>query len=247
MTENPPRSGKVSLVKKQDHAPAAAPETAAPGAYGDGLTLILTRNEFYKNNYKNLVLIGALQFLTLLMLIAILSRLFQFTDSRDYFFPVQEDNELIIEHPMFEPQYTHEQLQEWTEKAITQALTFGFYDYAPRLQESRAFFTTEGFSNFLKALDKANIIAKIGGRTETAEPQVVQTQIKPEGRAKIIDEGVAGGYYIWKVEMSVNVTFISNTREHRESWKLEITVVRVPTTMGRFGIGIDQIIAKSDT
>lgn len=247
MTEQTPKPGKVSLAKKQDTAPASTEATAAPGAYGDGLTLILTRNSFYKNNYYNLARISVIQFFTLLVLIATVSRLFQFTDSRDYFFAVQEDNELIIDYPMFEPRYTHEELEAWIENAITESLTFGYYDYATRLQESRRFFTTIGFANFLKALEEANITAKISGNgANNQDPQVIQTQIKPNGRAKVVEEAVNGGYYLWKIEMGVNVTFISNLREHREAWKLEIIITRVPTTMGRYGIGIDQVIAKSD-
>lgn len=243
MNQPSAKAGKVSLAKKADTGKPAA-ETAAPSAYGDGLSLVHARNDFYRLNYVRLVKIFALQVFSIGLMVAVVMRLISFTDSQDYFFPVRGDNTLIVERPLTKNLYEDPQLIAWAEKAVTEAFTFGYYDHAARLQEARAYFTTQGFANFLEAVDAADLLELIGAKSSQAEnPQVLRARIRPGVPTQILSQGVPSYRYMWKVKMGITISFVSLKKEHRETWDLTITIVRLPTTMGRYGIGINQIIA----
>lgn len=253
-------SAKVSLAKKEDAAdapparetaPASRPASAskAPDSTRpDGLTLVIARNSFYAANAAKMMQIFLGQLLIIAVMCTVIYKLMDYTDSRDHFFPAQSDNTLILERPLSEPVYSNEQVRAWVENAVTHTMTFGFYDHLLRLQSSRNYFTTEGWAAFTKAMSDAQIFERIGAvssKTIKGNPQVVVARLRSGDRAKIVQAGVAGGRYTWKLELNIDITFNDRAVQSRFTWKVDVTVSRLPTMESREGIGISQMIATA--
>jgi hypothetical protein len=249
MSTATPSRPKVSLVKKTEAKAPTAEATVAVAAakrQSDGLALVFARNEFYVRNSKRMLVVVFSQAILIIILILLYSSLGNYLSSRDYFFPVRNDNTRIIEKSLADPIYTDAQIIEWSEKAVTRTLTFGYYDHALRLQESRNFFTTKGWATFNQALMSAQILERMNAlQSETVKGRnkVLIASIKPGTRAVIRQKGVLGWSHSWQVELQVNAAYKEKDRETGESWRVVILIVRTPFMDSRDGIGIDQIVA----
>jgi intracellular multiplication protein IcmL len=237
-------TSRISLTKKGDMPVSGQPASVTTSRV-DSLALVLARNAFYHTNYQKLLWVVLGQIAAIVVLVAVLDRLFEYTAARDYYFPVQTDNTLILERPLYEPVYTDEEIRNWAEEAVTRTMTFGYYDYLMRWQASRGYFTLMGWASFTKAMENVSIMETIGalpghGRGQ----QVIVTQVHPGRRPEIRQQGIVGYQYAWDISMPVDVTFFGRTRESRYSWNVEIRIVRLPTREGRFGRGISQLIAE---
>lgn len=212
----------------------------------DGLALLMLRNGFYNNNMKKLTYVMIGQFVMIGILIATTIRMMEFTDTRDYYFPVQTDNSLIIERPLSEPVFSDEQIVDWAEQAVTNTMTFGYYDHLIRLQDSRRYFTTPGWASFTKALSDAKFLAIIGAESDPVirgTKQVVASRMRPGERARIIKKGISNFRYTWVVEVIIDVGMYERSRQVRFPWRVELTINRQPAMESRDGIGINQFVA----
>lgn len=247
MTATPAPPPKISLSKKGADQPA---QQAGPPATAkvDGLALIMGRNAFYQHNYKTILYIVLGQVAVILTLLTMLLKLLDFTAARDYYFPMRENNEVIQELPLSEPLLTDAQIRDWAEEAVTHTLTFGYYDHLIRLQNSRAYFTTPGWADFTNALDEAKVLSTIGalGVEDASEQRkVVVTTLRPGTRAEIVEQGLNGYRYEWHVKMTIDLSFYDTKQQYRQSWKVDLRIMRVRAMASRFGIGIHQLLAES--
>ena len=247
MTSTPAPAPKISLSKKGADQPAqqAAPPAAAKV---DGLALIMGRNAFYQHNYKTILYIVLGQIAVILTLLIMLLKLLDFTAARDYYFPMRENNEVIQELPLSEPLLTGAQIRDWADEAVTHPLTFGYYAHPLRLQNSRAYFTTPGWADFTNALDEAKVLSTIGAfgvEDASEQPKVVVTTLRPGTRAEIVKQGINGYRYEWHVKMTIDLSFYDTRQQYRQSWKVDLRIMRVRAMASRFGIGIHQLLAES--
>lgn len=227
-------------------AETAKAPNAAPAHRVDGLALLMLRNGFYANNMQKLMYVMVGQLIIIAILIATTNKMLEFTDSRDYYFPVQTDNSLIVERPLTEPVFTDEQIVDWAEQAVTNTMTFGYYDHLIRLQDSRRFFTTPGWASFTKALSDAKFLAVIGAESDPVirgNRQVVASSVRPGERARITKKGISSLRYTWVVEMIIDVGMYERSRQVRFPWRVELIINRQPAMESREGIGINQFVA----
>lgn len=250
MTVSPSSAPKISLAKKGEGSSATAQAGPSAATKVDGLALVMARNAFYQHNYRNILYIVLGQIVMVATLVAILIKLLDYTAARDYYFPMRQNNELIEEMPLSEPLFTDAQIKDWAEEAVTHTLTFGYYDHLMRLQSSRAYFTTPGWGFFTKALADARVLAKIGAfGVDGASPQgkVVVTNIRPGTHAEIVSQGLNGYRYEWRVHMVVDLSFYDMEQQYRQSWNVDLRILRVRAMSSRFGIGIHQLLAESSS
>lgn len=238
-------SASVSLAKKSDMALSGQPRSAVPTSRVDGLALVMARNDFYFQNYANILYLVLAQLAAIGLMLAVLVRLFEFTDSREYYFPIQSDNKLIVERGLYEPVYTDDALQDWAQEAVSAALTFGYYDYTMRWQAARNYFTARGWASFTKAMADVKITETIGAGEVRTEPKVIFARVRPGYRPEIRRQGILGGVYVWDVHVPIDVTFYTLERETRYSWNVDIRIVRMGTNESRYGLGISQLNADA--
>ena len=240
----PKTTTPVSLTKKADIAGSGADRPASGIPRVDGLALVVARNTFYAQHYHKILYLVLAQFVAIVMIGAVLLRLFDFTASRDYYFPIAEDNKLIVERALYEPLFTDDEMKDWAQQAVTTTLTFGFYDYTMRWQESRSFFTPRGWASFTKAMDDINLLDTIGVVERKGGTRVVVARLRPGFRPEIKRQGIVGGQYVWEMTMPMDISFLSAEKEQRFSWVVDIRVVRMLTNNSRYGRGIEWLIAE---
>ncbi len=243
---NAPRtSAPVSLAKRSDAAVSGQSRPAAPAAKVDGLALVMARNSFYVQNYAKILYLVMAQIVGISLMVAVLIRLFDFTGSREYYFPIQTDNKLIVERGLYEPVYTDDGLREWAGDAVRAALTFGYYDYTMRWQAARSFFTLRGWASFTRAMSEVKITDMIGAGEARTDLKVVLAKVRPGYRPEIKQQGILGGVYVWDVYVPIDVTFYTQERETRHSWNVDIRIVRMGTNDSRYGLGIARLNADT--
>lgn len=240
----------VSLKKQSGDAATASAPPAAPAAQSgrpDGLALIMARNGFYTTQAQNLLTIVLGQLALLIMMAFVTVKMFDFTTSRDYYFPINNDNSMVLERPLRDPLFTDEQIIAWAEKAVNDTMTFGYYDHLMRLQDARNYFTLQGWEQFTKAIDDAGILATIGASesaTISGVKQVISSSIRPDRKTVIEAQGNSGPVHYWKVKMSIDVNFQRLSQQTLMPWDVEVIILRMSANQSRHGIGIQSLLAK---
>ncbi len=253
MSSSGSSGGKVVLDKQTNPAsPAAAAAQAAPlpASRADGLALILARNGFYRTGLQRMTIVVTGQAVIIILLILNIFQMLSYTGSKDYFFPIRDDNSLIVEKPLWDPLYTDAEITAWAEKAVTRSLTFGYYDHSLRLQDSRSFFTLAGWTSFTNALSAAQILERINAvenPTILGRNRVMLATIRSNSITKIVGKGFDGYTYAWQVDVQINVSLKEVDRETNEPWKVTLMIVRTPSMDSRDSIGINQILAVKAT
>jgi hypothetical protein len=232
------------MTSPTDNTTATA---SAQAAKPDALVLVMARNTFYYANAENLLKVAVGQFVLIVLMIAVLFRINDFTAARDYYFPVQTNDMLVVERPLYEPIFTDTELLDWTNRAIQATFTFGHYDYLTRLQEARAYYTLMGWASFTSALKQSTILVQIGAEKSdkmVGSKQVVTVALRPGTQPRLVRQGVLGGLYIWEVEADIDVTLMNETQQSRFSWSATLRVSRQPIMESRYGIGISSIVVR---
>ncbi|WP_419901131.1 DotI/IcmL family type IV secretion protein [Kiloniella sp.] len=160
----------------------------------------------------------------------------------DKFFPVGPNGEVIPIQPLTSPNRSDAQLRAWTIEAVMECSTFGFHDFALRLEQCREYFTNDGYQGYRNALnnpanqieeriiDKRQVMSAVASGT----PQIINKS-KPDAPV-----------HWWRVEIPVTLTFEKGNKTKTIRQKIELIITRVDTSERLSGIGISQWRAKND-
>lgn len=202
----------------------------------DPMATIITRNSYYRDGFRNLMLISVFGGIAIVGLVIAIVAFINLHQPRDKYFATTSDGRLIRPVPLSEPNLTQAALMSWVAQASTEVMTFGFHDYRRRLQEASRHFTRNGFESFTSALTQSRIIEAV-----EAHQQVVTTV--PRSAPVLVQEGVTReGRYFWRVQLPLSVSYQAASKSRNEFMTVEITVLRVPTLENPVGVGIDQWI-----
>lgn len=123
----------------------------------------------------------------------------------------------------------------WSKLAVSEIFTYNFNDISPRMLAAERFFTKEGWTAFILALGKQDLLSRV----QTGR-QFVSTV--PSGDAVISEEGDVGGTYFWNVQMNI-VTSVYAGETDVKKGQLSLKIARIPTRNSDSGypFGIVQI------
>lgn len=202
----------------------------------DALETIILRNHFYRDNYRRIV-----SFCLLLAALALgeLGFIFfmHYTRPAPTYFATTSAGGLIEITPLSAPNLNANALLQWATQAATDAYTFNFVDYKESLQEARANFTPSGYQSFLQAIKDSNIL------DDVLRKKLVVSAV-PTNTPVIVNEGIAGDVYAWRVQLPMLVSFQSSTEVIKQDVVLTMLITRVPTLDSPQGIGIAQFIVE---
>ncbi len=204
---------------------------------GNGLGVVVVRNEFYRDGYRSLLRIAVLQGAVIVGLIGVMLYVIHIHQPENRYFATTEDGRLVPMISLNEPNLSSPALMSWVAQAATEVMTFGFSDYRRRLQESSRNFTRRGWESFTQALQKSRIIEMVN------ENQQVITAA-PQSAPVLKSEGVVGGRYQWVVQLPLVLTYQSGARTRSDSLIVTFVVVRVPRLESPNGVGIEQWVAE---
>ncbi len=211
---------------------------AAPVMPSGPLVTVVTRNEFYRDGFRNMIRIVILQAIIILGLIFALTVYMTTSKPADRYFATTADGRIMQLVPMDKPNMSTAALMSWVAQAATEVMTFGYHDYQRRLQQASRNFTQAGWASFSDALQKSRILESV-----QALQQVVSAQ--PAAAPVLLQQGVLNGKYRWIVQMPLVVSYRAGQNSRTDRLTLNLVVERVPSLENPSGVGIVQWVAVS--
>lgn len=191
-------------------------------------------NGFYRKHYHH-VLYGVMGLIVLTMVS--LGYMFYQVANRPLpqFSAVQKDGSSMLLIPYDEPNLLPDTILRWATKAATLAYTFDFVNYNNQTAAVRPYFTEDGWNDYLSSVNK--LIAT-----------VIQNQLfvngVVEGTPVISNQATdyPGKGYVWRVQIPFLVTYQTANTSVKKEFIVILSIVKVPTSDNKQGIGIDQFL-----
>jgi intracellular multiplication protein IcmL len=228
------------MQKSKPAAPAAAAEAKK---YTGALELVVLRNNFYRDNYRRLMLVC----LGLLCLTGALISwgLYERTHKPlPQYFATTYDGKLIPLIPLSEPSLTPNALLQWATEAAQSAYTFNFVNFRKALQDVRIYFTKSGYQYFLKALKDSNNLDAV--QTKQMVVSAVPTGAPVILKKGIFNDGSPNGVYSWTVELPMELDYRSSTDRFKQNIILTMLITRVSTLESPQGVGIASFVVREN-
>lgn len=225
--------------KARPAAQPQAPKTAAAPDKGmpvGPLMTVVTRNQFYRDGFRNMIGVAIAEAVIIVLLILTLLAQIAASQPENRYFATTADGRIMQLVALDRPNMDKSALLSWVAQATSETMTFGFHDYQRRLQQSSRHFTRRGWESFATALQESRIIEAI-----QAQQQVVSAQ--PKSAPTVLQEGAFNGKYRWIVELSLQVTYRSGQSNRVDNMQVKMVIERVPSLENPNGIGIEQWIA----
>lgn len=202
----------------------------------DAVELIRLRNNFYRDNYRRLIIVLLLLLLINISLASIIFYQISHKPEPRYFLS-SVDGKIMPLYPLDNPMVSPSDLIKWAQKAAVLAYSYSYINYRDELQQLQNLFTIEGWSGYEKALRDSRILD-----TVTVKKMVVYGEVR--GTPVITGQAVANGRYKWRVEMPMLVTYESQTEKTPYPVNIQMIITRVPTVDIPAGIAIDEFVAS---
>jgi len=140
--------------------------------------------------------------------------------------------------PISEPYVPQEALLTWATQSVTRAYTLDHVHLREQLSTLRELFTAEGFKGHLKALDDAGILTAV-------EKRRLITRVVATDPAVIVNQGVLGNRYAWRVEVPIQIGYEGGSSSSQPQRNIvDLLIVRIPTHELPRGYAIHQIVAR---
>ena len=199
----------------------------------DAVATILNRNSFYRDGYRLLLRISAIQAVVIAVLVLSIVGLVLTMKPRQVYFATTSDGRIINIVPMNEAYLSSAQVIAWAASTAQNVMRFGYHDYRERLQQVSSNFTATGWDSFNKALKEANFIDAIQARKLVVTMEV-------NGAPEIQSAFVRNGVYTWYVQFPVTIKFDGDQPPQPITTTLRLQIVRVSTLQNPDGVSIEQ-------
>lgn len=228
---NPAKKGKKKPAK---------PDVIKPSPSTGGLELVMLRNNFYRDNFRRLMIMCLLLLGTIGGLIGYIYYQEQ-NKPKPTYFATTSDGKLIKLISLDQPNLKTNALLQWATEAGTAAYTFNFVNYRKALQDVRQYFTKRGYQNFLKALTDSNNL-------EAVKRKKLVVSAVPTGAPVILKEGrTSNGRYAWQVQFPMLLTYQSASDSIRQNIVVTMLITRIPTLESEKGVGIASFVVREGT
>lgn len=239
-------SKSTGVKKAKEGAAPTAPATANPAAakkYTGALELVVLRNNFYRDNYRRLMLVC----LGLIGLTGALTYWGFYERSHQplpQYFATTYDGKLIPLIPLSEPGLTPNALLQWATDSAQACYTFNFVNFRKALQDIRIYFTKTGYQYFLKALKDSNNLDAIQTKqmvvsaTPTGAPVIL--------KQGVVNDGSATGVYSWTVQLPMQLEYRSANERFSQRIILTMVITRVSTLESPKGVAIASFVVTEN-
>ncbi len=202
----------------------------------EAIKIVHLRNEFYRDNYRRVLLILLLSIVINLGLGGMLYYIVSHPPKPQYF-ATSVNGRITKLTPLNKPNQSDASVKQWANQAAIAAYSFDWVNYKSQLEAGSQFFTASGWRKFVRALANSNTIDLVKAKHLIASAVAVRTPI-------ILEKGVLNGRYAWRVQMTVLVTFESASVFSQFRNVITLLVSRVSTLNSPRGIGISQFVAN---
>jgi intracellular multiplication protein IcmL len=203
----------------------------------EGLELTRLRNNFYRDNYRKIMML--LMVFTILLAVLVSSLLYLFFNRPEpKYFAATASGRILNLVPLNRPTVTPDVLLKWASEVATSAYSYSFANYRTKLQGIQPYFTDTGWTNFINSLKGSGNIGAIEKRKLIVNAVVSAPPV-------IIKEAVLNGRYAWKVQVPITVNYQSASESFPSHYYVTMVIIRVSTLQNENGIGVAQFIQSS--
>lgn len=201
-----------------------------------GVQLIVERNLFYLDSYKNAFL--AMMLLLILNIALAIGVVYLWvTPPQPQYFPTTSDGRIINMHPLTDPVVTDNFVLQWTTNAIYQAFSLDYMHWRDQLQKASDYFTPSGWHGFINSLKTSNNLKSLVDLKLVSNATVT-------GTPEILKEEVVDNHYAWKVKVPLLVTYNSSNQPTISiPFNVIVIVLRMPVKDNPDRIGINNFLA----
>lgn len=208
-------------------------------ATGDALKLVYLRNNFYRDNYRRVVLILLLMVVLNFALIGVVA--YQVTHPRPpEYFATTADGKIMPLIPLSKPMVSQAALLQWANQVVVSVYNYSFVNWRKQLQDAAGNFTSVGWKNFQDALKDSRNLETVISR------KLVVTAVAT-GAPVITNEGVINGRYAWKVNIPLLVTYQSASTTFQQPVVVTMLITRVPVFNNPKGIAVASFYAAQQS
>lgn len=200
----------------------------------DALTTVALRNTFYKDSQRKVVLALLVSLIVNIVLASMLVYMITHPPAPKYF-ATSLNGRITPLFPLNEPNQSDSAVLQWANQAAIAAFTYNFVNYRDELQASSGFFTSEGWDQFLNALQQSNNLDAVKAKKLIVSAVATRAPI-------ILQKGVLNGNYSWRVQMPILVTYQSASEFTQQNNVVTMLITRVSTLNSPRGIGISQFV-----
>lgn|SRR3990167_4805821 len=200
----------------------------------EGVTLVLMRNAFYRDNYKRAVLaVLFVMIINVILASAIIDR--YLNPPEPQYFATNAQYQLIKWHPLSDPVFDNNYVFQWVSNAVQQAFSLDFIHWREQLQTAANNFTNNGWYWFLSSY-------KSSGNLETLVKLQMVSNAAVTGAPEMLKQGVLDGRYVWEISIPILVTYTNTKRTIPLPMKVTVIVTRVPVQDNPAQIAINQFV-----
>ena len=203
----------------------------------EGLTLVLMRNAFYRDNYRSAVF--AVVFVFFINILLLITIVYRYTHPPEpQYFATNGQYQLIKWHPLTDPVRDNNYVLQWTSNAVQEAFSLDFIHWRSQLQRAQNNFTPSGWNWFVTAFKKSGDLQSLVNLSMVSDAVVT-------GAPQIQYQGVLDGTYLWKIKMPVMITYANSTgKTIRVPMKVTLIVQRVSVQDNPSLIEINQFLPE---
>jgi len=200
----------------------------------DALTAVTLRNDFYRDGQRKMMVILLLSLVSNFLLALLLMYVMTHPPEPKYF-ATSIDGRITPLFALNKPNQSDSSVLQWTNQAAVAAFTYNFVNYRTELQAASGFFTSDGWSQFLTALESSNNLDAVKVKKLIVSAVATSAPI-------ILQKGVLNGRYSWRVQMPMLITYQSASEFSQQRNVVTLLVSRISTLNSPRGIGIAQFV-----
>lgn len=200
----------------------------------DALTMVTTRNEFYRDSQRKIVVAMMVSIFANLMFGFMLFYIVTNPPEPKYF-ATSLNGRITPLYPLNEPNQSDSAVLQWANQAAIASFSYNFVNYRSELQAASGFFTSDGWTQFLSALQDSNNLDAVKAKKLIVSAVATRAPI-------ILQKGPLNGRYTWRVQMPILVTYQSASEFSQQNNVVTMLITRVSTLNSPRGIGIAQFI-----
>ena len=200
----------------------------------DALTAVALRNAFYRDGQRKMILVLLVSMVANFVLASMLVYIILHPPAPKYF-ATSINGRITPLFPLNEPNQSDSAVLQWANQAAIAAFTYNFVNYRTELQASSGFFTSDGWDQFLTALQQSNNLDAVKAKKLIVSAVATRAPI-------ILQKGILNGKYAWRVQMPILVTYQSASEFSQQNNVVTMLITRVSTLNSPRGIGISQFV-----
>ena len=126
----------------------------------------------------------------------------------------------------------------WAQQAVSNTFNLDYKNYKDVLKTAPRNFTPQAWKEYNRALEAS-------GNLTAVKDRKLRLTATANGDAKILEQGVIGGHYTWKIEMPMKLIYQNaenNSEVQEQISTVTLTVVKTPPNINPQGIAINSLI-----